>query len=74
MFTLIERFDKTKDYRDLLTPNREKAITRATKIAKKRNIRNAIDYAQKDNNPSTSVHFAIDAIEKLIRKNQSLLP
>lgn len=68
----IEKFEKTSDYRDLLITKKEKAITRAEKIVRRRSIRTTIDYAHKKNNPCTSVHCAIDAIERLVRKNQRL--
>ena len=66
----IEKFEKTKDYRDLLITKKEKAIARAEKIVRKRSIRTTFDYAHNKNNPCTSVHCAINAIERLARENQ----
>ena len=67
----IEDYDKTEDYRALLTPLRKEALARAKNIAKKRDIKVIRDYADDQSNPCTNVHIVIDTIERLAKKNKS---
>ena len=62
----IRKYDKTEDYRGILIPRRNEALIRAKRIAKRRGIRNIRDYADEKNNPCTSIHIAINAIERLV--------
>ena len=67
----ITDYDKATDYRELLTPHRKEALVRAKRIAGRRGIKNVIDFMQERNNPCTSIYTAIDAIERLVKRNQS---
>jgi len=67
--THVKHYDKTQDYREILTPRRRGAVVRAKTIAKKRCITGMDGYSDIGNNPCTSVHLALNAIERLIKKN-----
>jgi len=66
----IRNYDKTEDYRELLTPHGKEALVRTKRIVKTRGIRIISEYIESENNPCTSIHIAIDAIERLVKKNQ----
>jgi hypothetical protein len=66
----IPDYDKTGDYRNLLTPKRKQAMDRAIKIAKRQSLKDCGDYMRSSNNPCTNVHVAINGIEKLAKKNR----
>jgi len=66
----IRNYDKTEDYRELLTPRRRDAFIRAKEIVRKRGMTKLAEYIVSSNNPCTSVHIALDAIEKLVKKNR----
>jgi hypothetical protein len=61
-------YSKTADYRHILDPRRDGAVSRSTKPQQSMGIEGSLGFAER--NPSTGMHIAVGAINDLVQRNQ----